>query len=82
MLLAPDGQAKVVGRGSSYFVDPVENASIAEPKKAMEMGNVMVRKVAPGHSFNVRTWSGDGVSYTLSVHEGRLHSTQTGGAVY
>ena len=82
VLLEPDGQARVVGRGGAYFIDPVENAFFAEPKKAMEMGDVMVRKIAPGHSFNLRTWSGEGVSYTLSVHEGRLHSTQPGGAVY
>jgi cyanophycinase len=82
VLLEPDGQANVVGRGSAYFIDPVENAFFAESKRAMEMGDVMVRKIAPGHSFNLRTWTGDGASYTLSVHEGRLHSTQTGGAVY
>jgi cyanophycinase len=82
VLLEPDGQAKVAGRGSCYIVDPVENALFSDHQKAFEMGDVMVRKIAQGHSFNVRAWTGDGVSYTLSVHEGRLHSTQTDGAVY
>jgi hypothetical protein len=41
-----------------------------------------VEKVEPGHTFNVKAWSGGGAVYALSVKDGAIQSTQAGGAVY
>jgi cyanophycinase-like exopeptidase len=82
VLLEPDGTAKVVGRGSAYFVEPKASAAVLEVSKPLTMRNVDVQKVSPGHAYNVRTWQGESVHYSLSVDAGKITSTQAGGAVY
>ncbi len=82
VLLTPDGQAKVVGRGGAWFIDPVENANFADATMPVELKGVTVHKVAPGHAFNVKTWTGEASHYVLSVNRGKLRSTQSGGAIY
>jgi cyanophycinase len=82
VLLEPDGTAKVVGRGSAYFVEPKENAAVLEAGKPLTMRNVDVQKVSPGHAFNVKTWQGEAVRYSLSADAGKITSTQAGGAIY
>jgi cyanophycinase len=82
VLLEKDGTAKVVGRGSAYFVEPKESAAVLEAGRPLTMRNVDVQKVSPSHAFNVKTWQGDAVHYTLSVDAGKISSTQPGGAIY
>jgi cyanophycinase len=82
VLLNPDGHAKVVGRGGAWFIDRVENAFFADPIKPVELKGVTVHKVAPGHAFNVKSWTGESSDYVLSVHQGKLKSNQPGGAIY
>ena len=84
VLLEPDGKAKVVGRGSGvYFVDPIDSAVFGGAVgHRFLLPGVTVHKVSPGHAFNVKTWTGDAISYRLSTHNGNLRSTQPGGAVY
>jgi len=84
VLLDPDGSGRVIGRGSgAYFVDRIDNASFAGRKEhSLDLPGVRVHKVAPGHRFNVKTWTGDAVSYSLSVRKGEMRSTQAAGAIY
>jgi hypothetical protein len=42
----------------------------------------LVRKVAAGHTFNLKEWSGDASQYTLTVTAGEVRSTQPSGSVY
>lgn len=90
VLLEPDGEAKVVGQCCAYFVD-ARNASgtmiggkfgVMALHKPLTFGDFTVQKVAPGHGFDLKTWQGDGVRYTLSVEAGMIHSTQSDGAIY
>jgi hypothetical protein len=53
-----------------------------EAGKPLTFGPFEIEKVAPGHSFNLATWSGDATQYKLSVEAGVIHSTQPGDAVY
>jgi cyanophycinase len=84
VLLEPDGNANVVGRGrGAYFVDRIDNASFGgDAMHRFQLPGVTVHKVAPGQEFNLRTWSGDSITYTLSVSEGKVRSTQPGGVIY
>ena len=50
--------------------------------QTLTFGDFAVDKVAPGHSFNLQTWTGDATQYMLSVEAGTIHSTQPGGALY
>lgn len=82
VLVEPDGTATVVGHGSAYFVDTKGWAETLLPGKPLTMPDVFVSRVGPGHSFDLKSWTGDGVQYKLSVEAGVIRSTQPGGGVY
>jgi cyanophycinase len=82
VLVEPDGKATVVGNGSAYFVDAQGASGVVALHKPMTFGPFEVLKVAPGKSFDVKSWSGDAVRYSLSVKDGAIRSMQAGGGVY
>jgi cyanophycinase len=82
VLVEPDGKARVIGNGAAYFIDSRGAHGQLETGMPLDFGPYSIQKVPPGHSFNVRTWSGDATKYTLSVKDGEIHSSQPGGAIY
>jgi cyanophycinase len=82
VLVEPDGQAAVIGRGVAYFLQTKGLVEDLQPGKPLIFRDVAVQKVLPGHTFNLKTWQGDSTLYTLSVEAGTIHSTLPGGAVY
>jgi len=90
VLLKPDGAARVIGRGNSYFICPgtrYEGLVVPEPSGILALhfvtfGPFDVQRVAPGHAFNLKTWSGDSTHYTLTVKSRQILSSQPGGSVY
>lgn len=83
LLLEPDGKATVVGKGSAYFIDVRrERPAIVEMGEPLTFGDFYIQRVVPGHTFNLKIWTGDCTSYRLSVDAGAIHSTQPGGGVY
>jgi cyanophycinase len=90
VLLELDGKATVVGHGCAYFVD-AQHASggmigakfgVMTLHQPLTFGDFAVQKVAPGHAFDLKAWTGDAIQYELSIEAGIIHSTQSGGAVY
>lgn len=95
VLLEPDGRATVAGQCCAWFVDTryapgsgyapgslSGESGVQAPHPPPAFGPFVVQKVAPGHTFNVKTWAGDATPYILDVKAGSIHSTQPGGAVY
>lgn len=82
VLLEPDGHARVVGYGAAYFIDASGASGTVAESKALSYGPYAVQKVSAGHTFNLKTWTGDATHYTLSVEAGAIHSTQAEDAVY
>lgn len=95
VLLEPDGRATVAGQccawfvatryapGGGYALGSLSGESgVQAPHPPPAFGPFEVQKVAPGHTFNLKTWAGDATPYTLDVKAGSIHSTQPGGAVY
>jgi cyanophycinase len=82
VLLEPGGAARVVGHGSAYFVDAGGASGVAVAARALTFGPYAVQKVAPGHGFNVKEWTGESTEYRLVVRDGRVESSQVGGSVY
>jgi len=73
VLLEPDGLARVVGDGPAYFLQTSKAPSVCRRKTQLGFRGVAVHRVAPGGSFQVRTWSGPGgEDYTLSVANGSV----------
>ncbi|MGA2539324.1 MAG: cyanophycinase [Terracidiphilus sp.] len=82
VLLEPDGKARVVGEGCAYFVNEKGASGVVAKGRPLSDDDFNVKKVSPGQSFDVRTWTGDGITYRLAVEDGVIHSTQAGGGVY
>jgi cyanophycinase len=82
VLLEPDGQASVVGKGCAYFIGLPESSGVIRRNVPLTFGPYAVQKVESGHAFNLKTWTGDATHYSLSVKDGVVSSTQAGGAIY
>jgi len=82
VLLEPDGKARVVGQGCAYFVDARRASGALAKGRPVTFGPFNVQKVGPGHSFDLKMWTGDASEYKLTVNGEVIHSTQPGSAVY
>jgi cyanophycinase len=82
VLVEADGTATVVGSGNAYFVDATHAFGVMEKGKPLTFGDFGLQKVAPGHSFSLKTWAGDATQYKLSVEAGAVRSTQVDGSLY
>jgi cyanophycinase len=80
VLVDPDGGARVIGSGGAWFID-ASDAKLCVTKP-LTFGPYKVAKVAPARTFNLKSWQGEAITYTLSVKSGKVVSTQPGGAIY
>jgi cyanophycinase len=84
VLVEDDGKATVVGTGKgAYFMHPTEKPEVCKDSIALTFRNVSVYRVPAGGHFDLNSWSGNGgASYSLSVEQGKITSTQAGGGIY
>jgi cyanophycinase len=84
VLLEADGRTTVVGPGKgAYFLRPTQAPEVCQPKTPLTFRNITVYRTPAGTHFDISKWSGEGgVSYSLSVEQGVIHSTQPGGNIY
>jgi cyanophycinase-like exopeptidase len=84
VLVEADGKATVVGTGKgAYFLRPSEPPQVCEPGKPLTFRNVNAVLVPVGGHFNLKSWTGEGsTSYSLSVVQGKIESTQARGGIY
>lgn len=84
VLVEPDGKGTVVGSGKgAYFLRPTRGPSLCKEGQPLTFQNISVYRVAAGGHFDLTSWTGDGgSSYTLSVEQGKIESTQAGGSIY
>ncbi len=82
ILLEPDGKAHVVGYGPAYFIDADRGSGAMQTNKLLTFGPFTVQKVMPGSDFYIRSWAGDGITYKLSVENGKIRSSQTANEIY
>jgi cyanophycinase len=83
VLLEPDGMGTVVGAGFAYFLQATQNPADCKASTPLTFRGVTVRSLRANERFSVLQWSSsEGVSYSLSVESGVIHSTLPNGAVY
>jgi cyanophycinase len=82
VLVDPDGEARVVGSGGAWFIDAGDADGPLCQTKPLTFGPYKAARVALDRTFNLKSWQGDAITYTLSVRSGRVVSTQQGGAIY
>jgi cyanophycinase len=84
VLVDGEGEATIVGPGKgAYFLRPTGGPQLCQPKNPLTFHEISVYRAPAGTRFDISNWSGDGgVGYRLSVEQGVIRSTQTGGGVY
>lgn len=83
ILLDPSGTGTVEGDGSSYFLQATGHPEVCKANTPLTFRGITVRSLSRGEQFNFRDWtSNEGISYTLSVEAGTIHSTLPDGAHY
>ncbi len=75
VLLELDGTARVVGEGAVYFLESNTPPLACAHKQPLSFAGISVQRVAPGQSFQLNTWQGQGDAYTLSVENGAVKSS-------
>jgi cyanophycinase len=84
VLVEADGKATVVGSGKgAYFMQATQAPQACQKGVPLTMKGISVFKGPAGAHFDLASWSGTGgVSYTLSVENGAIHSTQSNNTIY
>ncbi len=76
VLLEPDGNAKVVGEGPTYFFSAKHPPEICRRKSPLRFTGLTVHRAPAGATFNVKEWKGTGGDdYMLSAENGKLVAT-------
>lgn len=84
VLVEADGRATVVGSGKgAYFIRPSLPPEVCKRDEPLTFREISVYKGPTGSHFDLPSWTGEGgVSYTLSVNQGVIHSDQPDHSVY
>ncbi|HXR17918.1 MAG TPA: cyanophycinase [Terriglobales bacterium] len=84
VLVGADGKSVVIGSGrGAYFLRPTRAPDICRKDVPLSFRHVSVYRAPSGAHFDLASWTGTGgVSYSLSVDQGIIHSTQPDAAVY
>lgn len=82
-LMEANGKGAVVGSSTVYFLSTPGRPEICKPETPLTFKNLAVYRIAKGGTFDIDAWVGTGgAAYSLSAVDGKLTSTQPGGAIY
>jgi cyanophycinase len=82
LLVEPDGSSRVVGEGPVYFLAAAHQPELCAYRQALTFSGVSVQRVRPGNTFQLKNWSGESASYTLSVVNGVIRALGNAKSVY
>ena len=84
VLVEPNGKARVIGSGKgAYFLSVRGGPEICRENTPLTFRDIAVYRGPSGATFNLKDWKGKGgESYSLSVVDGKIQSTQKGGGIY
>lgn len=84
VLIEPGGEARVIGSGrGAYFMEVQQKPADCRDGVPLTLHNIAVYHAPSRTHFNLKTWTGSGGnSYSLSVDNGSVSSTQDSGRVY
>ena len=84
VLVDRSGKARVIGSGKgAYFLSVRGGPEVCRENTPLTFRDVTVYRGPTGSEFNLKEWRGKGgATYSLSVVEGRIQSTQAKGEVY
>ena len=72
VLVDPDGQAKVVGKGEADFFEASGKPQQCEPGKPLTFKTISERPVPTGHMFDLVHWTGDTLPSQIIIEKGSM----------
>ena len=84
VLVEKNGKTRVIGSGKgAYFLSVRGGPEVCQENTPLTFRDIAVYRGPSGSTFNLKDWKGKGgESYSLSVVEGKIQSTQKGGEIY
>jgi cyanophycinase-like exopeptidase len=84
VLIEEDGSSRVIGAGKgAYFLSVQKPPQTCAAGKPLTFRDIAVHHGTTGSEFNVKSWKPQtGTSYSLSVVEGQVQSTQSNHDIY
>jgi len=84
VLIERNGKARVIGSGKgAYFLSVRGGPEVCRENTPLTFRDITVYRSPTGSEFNLKEWKGKGgTTYSLSVVDGRIQSTQANGEVY
>lgn len=89
VLVEPSGEARVVGpgRGAWFIGTSAAHGNLArsrpgEASEPLTFGPYNVQHVAPSRTFNLKTWSGNAIPYTLNIQSGQITANPPHSSIY
>ncbi|MFZ3339876.1 MAG: cyanophycinase [Terriglobales bacterium] len=84
VLVEPDGKGTIVGNGKgAYFLRPTRRPDVCKKGQPLTFRKINVYRAAAGAHFDLVRWKGrGGTSYSLSVENGKIKSTQANHSIY
>ena len=76
VLVEADGQARVVGKNSAYFMTLDHRPEVCASGKPLTLRHVKVLKLSAGDKFDLHTWTATGGSaFEVNVLDGKMRRT-------
>lgn len=75
ILVEPDGTSNAVGEGSIYFLEATQPPQVCLYGQPLTFAGVSIQRVPPGKAFDLKKWSGQADTYSLSVVKGKLEAS-------
>jgi cyanophycinase len=73
VLVEADGQARVVGKNSAYFMTLDHRPEVCADGKPLTLRHVKVLKLSAGDKFDLKTWTGTGgAAFEVNVVDGKI----------
>jgi cyanophycinase len=84
VLVERNGKARVIGSGrGAYFLSTRGGPEVCRENTPLTFRDITVYRGPTGSEFSLKEWRGKGgATYSLSVIEGKIQSTQKNGEVY
>ena len=82
VLVELDGTAHVVGDGPAYFLESTEAPEVCAHREPLTFARIGVQRLVAEKSFQIKTWEGQGETYTLSIVKGIVSAPGRSQGVY
>lgn len=82
LLVEPDGTSRAVGEGPVYFLETAQSPKLCAYNQPLTFEGIAVQRVQPGRSFDLRKWSGQTDTYSLSVLQGDVKASGSSHGLY